>query len=251
MNTVSLNDLQPFFLTRNMIAKKKQTIRPYKLDTLFWCYFILKHGQSRYEYIQHTITIVVEKQYKITLVEELRSPELREKIKNCKLATIQHLEGVLANDNVIDLATFFTLCFIYDIQVFYFKDRCYYNSLPGRLDWIDNVDTSIDDDNDDGVFINSENTIEYEEETDYDFKTIKILKHNCGTKYYLVEKNILDIDWKHSYKISNLNKPLRAESYYTVADLRELANKFNLDHTGKKKKELYTLVQSFVKIDII
>jgi hypothetical protein len=159
MNTVSLNDLQPFFLTRNMIAKKKQTIRPYKLDTLFWCYFILKHGQSRYEYIQHTITIVVEKQYKITLVEELRSPELREKIKNCKLATIQHLEGVLANDNVIDLATFFTLCFIYDIQVFYFKDRCYYNSLPGRLDWIDNVDTSIDDDNDDGVFINSENTI--------------------------------------------------------------------------------------------
>ena len=219
---------------------------------MFWCYFILKNGQSRYDSIMNTITIVVEKQHKITLVEELRSPELREKIKNCKFATIQHLEGVLANEPVIDLATFFTLCFIYDIQVFYFKDRCYYTSLPDRLEWLSQATPSReDDDNDDGVFINSANTIDYEEDADYDFKKINILKHNGGTKYYLVEKNVLDIDWEHSYKITNLNKPLRAESYYTVADLRELANKLNLDHTGKKKKELYTLVQSFVKIDII
>ena len=249
MNSATLNDLQPFFLTRNMIAKKKQIIRPYKLDTLFWCYFILKNGQSRYDSIAHNITIVLEKQHKITLVEELRSPELREKIKNCKLATIQHLEGVLANDPVIDLATFFTLCFIYDIQVFYFKDRCFYTSLPDRLEWITN--SREEDDNDDGVFINSANTIEYEEDADYDFKKIKILKHTGGTKYYLIEQNILEIDWEHCYKITNLNKPLRAESYYTVSDLREIANKLNLDHTGKKKKEIYTLVQSFVKIDII
>jgi hypothetical protein len=242
--------LQPFFLTKQMFVKKSQRIKPIEKDTLFWCYYILKNGQSKYEQIQHGcggISYVKERQLKIQLVEELRGETPRNKLKLCKLTSIDHIEDQLGNEKVIDLVTFFSLCFIDDIEVFYFKNKCYYKTLKDELPWMseDTKKESAD------IFekIYDRNGTGYEDD-DYDFSVINILKQTQG-KYWIEETNVLDIDWTTCYHINNINKPLKAVSSYTAPQIKELAQKFGIDFKGKKKQEIYDLVKSFVKIDII
>lgn len=248
-----VSELQPFFLTKQMFVKKSQRIKPIEKDSLFWCYYILKYGQSKYE--QHTcgcggISYVKERQLKIQLVEELRGEILRSKLKQCKLGSIDHIEDKLANEQTIDLITFFSLCFLNDIQVVYFKGKCYYKTLKESLPWLE-VESGVEDSR------LSTNTFEpfYDRngtgyDDDFDFTTVYCLKQTHG-KYWIEESNVLDIDWATCYHIENINKPLKAVSAYTAPQLKELAQRFEIQILGKKKQEIYDLVKSFIKIDII
>jgi hypothetical protein len=255
-------NLQPFFLTTNAFVKKSQSIKPSQSDTLFWCYYILKNGHSAYEQLFQcdgengsVITYVREKQIKIKLVEELRNPIMRNKLKLCKLCSIDHVEDLLANEKTIDLATFFSLCFIADIQLFYFKNSCYCKTIPGELPWMngdrgggasskrEEEDVSIFDD------IYDRYGTGYDED-DYDFATIRVLKQTAG-KYWIEIQNVLDIEWSQCYHIENVNKPLKGVSSYTAAQIKELAKRFGIEVKGKNKQELYDQVKSNIKIDII
>jgi hypothetical protein len=251
-NTITstlITELQPFFLTKQMFVKKSQRIKPREKDTLFWCYYILKNGQSKYEQQQHGcggISYVKERQIKIQLVEELRGETLHNKLKLCKLCSIDHIEDQLGNEKAIDLVTFFSLCFIDDIEVFYFKNKCYYKTLKDELPWINEETKKENTDIFEKIY--DRNGTGYDE--DYDFSVINILKQTQG-KYWIEETNVLDIDWSTCYHINNVNKPLKAVSSYTSPQIKELAQKFGIDFKGKKKQEIYDLVKSFVKIDII
>jgi hypothetical protein len=232
-----------------MFVKKSQRIKPREKDTLFWCYYILKNGQSKYEQQQHGcggISYVKERQIKIQLVEELRGETLHNKLKLCKLCSIDHIEDQLGNEKAIDLVTFFSLCFIDDIEVFYFKNKCYYKTLKDELPWINEETKKENTDIFEKIY--DRNGTGYDE--DYDFSVINILKQTQG-KYWIEETNVLDIDWSTCYHINNVNKPLKAVSSYTSPQIKELAQKFGIDFKGKKKQEIYDLVKSFVKIDII
>ncbi len=251
-------ELQPFFLTKQMFVKKSKQIKPNQKDTLFWCYYILKHGQSKYEqqFKCGGISYVTEKQLKIALVEELRGEVVRSKLKMCKLASIDHVEDQLANETVIDMVTFFSLCFIDNIQVFYFKGKCYYQTLKEALPWAPTApcgrvgygaemgESIVDFD----TIYDAEGT-GYDED-DFDFSSVWILQQTRG-RYWIEETNVLEVDWAGCYHIENVNKPLRAVSAYTAPQLKDLAARFGLDVVGKKKQEVYDIVKSFVKIDLI
>lgn len=248
-----ITDLQAFFLTKQMFVKKSQQIKPTQKDSLFWCYYILKNGQSSYEKLLYSgdISYVKERQIKIELVEQLRAEVLRNKLKLCKLSSIDHIENQLANEQTIDLATFFSLCFLDNIQVFYFKNKCFYKTLKEDLPWMASATTNTIPPTHLDLFetIYDRDGTGYDED-DYDFATIHLLKTTAG-KYWIEECPVLDIDWNTSYHIENVNKPLRAISAYTAQQLKELANNFGIAFKGKKKQEVYDLVKSFVKIDII
>lgn len=252
-----ISDLQPFFLTNTCIVKKSQIINPTQSDTLFWCYYILHNGLCSYEQLFQCggISYVREKQIKIQLVEKLRDPILRNKLKQCKLCSVDHLEDQLANEQRIDLATFFSLCFIFDIQVFYFKNNCYCTTLPESLPWMNdtkNVAHSNEVEADiDTLFdtIYDRDGTGYDED-DYDFETINVLKQTSG-KYWIDQQNVLDTNWNKCYHIENVNKPLKGVSSYNAAQIKELAKKFGIEIKGKNKQELYDAVKLIVKIDII
>jgi hypothetical protein len=246
-----ITGLQPFFLTKQMFVKKSQKIKPIEKDSLFWCYYILKNGQSKYEQLQHGshgISYVKERQLKIQLVEELRGEILRNKLKLCKLGSIDHIEDQLGNEQTIDLITFFSLCFIDNIEVFYFKNKCYYKTLKEDPDWMSPKEKEKEPAADLFETIYDRNGTGYDD--DYDFSVINLLKQTQG-KYWIEETNVLDIDWSSCYHINNINKPLKAASAYTATQIKELAQKFGIDSKGKKKQEIYDLVKSFVKIDLI
>ena len=252
-----ITELQPFFLTKQMVVKKSKSIKPLQRDSLFWCYYILKNGHSSYEQISsyENIPYVKEKQMKIQIVEKLRDSLERNKLKQIKLCSIDHIENQLANENTIDLSTFFSLCFVDNIQVFYFKGKCYYTSLPEKYSWMSNEPfeenkmktRECDETSFESIYHPDGNG---EEDDDYDFSTIHILKQTSG-KYWMEETNISDIDWEKCYRIKNIAKPINAVSAYTAPQIKEMASMFGLEISGKKKQEIYDQLKSFIKIDII
>jgi len=107
--------------------KPKDTIfEPREKDSLFWCFYIIKHGQTAYDMLDHRI-FVVEKKLKIGYVEKIRND--KEQIKLHKFATLTHLESNLANDDRIDLPTFLSLCVIENLNVNIVKKRTYFELL--------------------------------------------------------------------------------------------------------------------------
>lgn len=244
-----ITELQPFFLTKQMVVKKSKAISPKQKDTLFWCFFILKQGHSSYEQLfnNDTISYVKEKQLKIQLVEELRDNSIRSKLKQIKLVSIDHIENQLANETTIDLATFFSLCYINNIQIFYFKNKCYYTSLPETYTWMNTTQQDVD--NSFESIYKPNGSVEDEDGDDFDFETIFILKQTNG-KYWMDEINVSDIDWETCYRIKNIAKPINAISAYTAAQIKEMASMFGIEVSGKKKQEIYDQLKSFIKIDI-
>jgi hypothetical protein len=72
------------------------------------------------------INIVFEKKLKIDYVEKIRKE--KQIVKLYKFATLTHLENQLANEEKIDLNTFFTLCAIENINVLYVCKKTYFGT---------------------------------------------------------------------------------------------------------------------------
>lgn len=269
---------QPFFLTNMDIVKKAERIKPNQADSLFWCYYILKHGRSAYEQqvpCGGSIGFVKEKQQKITLVEQLRNPLFRNKLKQSKLCSIEHLEDQLANQATIDLATFFTLCYLFDLPVLYFQNHCYYHSLPEALPWLCQITDAEETtasaaasaaastsataegprDREGGGGLGGEPFYDphgtgYDDGEDFDFLSVFVLRQTNGA-YWIQPTNVFDIDWNRWHRIENVKKPLKAISAYTAGQLKQMAKKVGIEVAGKNKQEIYDCVKLFFKIDII
>jgi hypothetical protein len=205
------------------------------------------------------MSYVREKQHKIQLVEEMRDPILRNKLKQCKLCALDHIETQLANEATIDLATFFSLCFLFDIQLFYFNHRCYYQTIPEEVPWKIKAKAKTSGAEADGPdreekqpdlfdLIYDPHGTGYDED-DYDFATIQILRQTSGS-YWIEPTNVLDIDWNRCYQITNIKKPLKAISSYTAPQLLEIARIFDIDCNRKNKQEIYDRLQSILTLDI-
>lgn len=99
---------------------------PREKDSLFWCFYIMKHGQTAYDMLDHR-NFVVEKKLKIEYVEKIRND--KQQIKLHKFTTLTHLESNLANDDRIDLPTFLSLCVFENLNVNVVKKRTYFELL--------------------------------------------------------------------------------------------------------------------------
>lgn len=181
---------------------------PSEKDTLFWCFFIMKHGDTHYEMLDNK-NIIVEKRNKIEYVEKIRKD--KQLIKTYKFVTLTNLENNLANEDKLNIGTFLSLCVFENINVLYIKNKTYYELL-----------------------MNDEPTI--------------FIVYQVENNKYGVEQSVIanTDDIKNTlYKIDNVDKPIKPFSAYKLQDLIDIAIKLGFEITNKtsnkskNKKELY------------
>ena len=202
------------------IIKKPSIFIPREQDTLFWCYYIIKNGDIKYETLSNRNTLTT-KQIKIDYVSKIR--ENKQIVKTYKFDTITNIESNLANDNSINIKTIMTLSAIDNINLIFVSGKTYFEFL-----------------------INDTTEIYIIREIEVQSKYMKKYGFEIATSETLDE--IRDT----LYKIETIDKPIKALSSYKVQDLITIANKLAIQtinkDTGKHKtkNELYeSLIQYF------
>jgi len=181
---------------------------PSEKDSLFWCFFIMKHGDTHYEMLDNR-NIIVEKRNKIEYIEKIRKD--KQLIKTYKFTTLTNLENNLANEDKLNIGTFLSLCVFENLNVLYIKNKTYYELLMN------------------------------------DEPTIFIVYQMQNNKYGIEQSVIANTnDIKNTlYKIDSVDKPIKPFSAYKLQDLIDIAIKLGFEITNKtsnkakNKKELY------------
>ena len=214
-NRLENNLTKPIKIFEKNIKERMNIFSPKQKDTLFWCFYILKYGEQTYEMLEN-INIVLEKKLKIDYVEKIRKE--KQIVKSYKFATLTHLENQLANEEKIDLNTFFTLCVIENINVLYVCKKTYFELLM----------------NDDKVHI------------------IHRLDNYSKYGYEGIEQPKLELYRSTLFKVDCVEKPVKSISSYKVSELVEFCTKLGIDicvkdtNKNKSKKDLYeSLIQYF------
>lgn len=217
MNEQKMNELK---MNKQKINEQEKLCIPLQEDTLFWCYFIIKNGDTAYE-ILHSKNSLVAKQLKIDLVSIIRKN--KDLLKIYKFDTITNIENNLANDNFLNIKTFMALCAIANINIIYVKKNTYFESFMN--------DTSI-------VYIVKEELTHSKYNKKYGFQIAS-------------EENIHTIRTT-LYKLDKLDKVIKAMSGYKVEELVQICSKLAIDYINKdngktkSKKDLYeTIIQYF------
>ena len=187
---------------------------PREKDTLFWCFYVMKHKDIKYEMLEYK-NILTEKKLKIEYIEKIRKE--KQTVKTYKFATLTHVENNLANENQLDVKTFLTLCAVENLNVLFVKNKTYYELLMN--------DTN-------------------------DLHCVHLLQNYK----YGYEINPIGAEQMKTtlYKLDNIDKPIKAMSGYKLSELIEICTKLAIDVTNKEtnkskgKKELYeAIVQYF------
>ena len=215
-NTNNSNKLNKINRLNNFVNKEKSnTLIPTQKDTLFWCFYILKYGETNYEMLKN-INIVFEKKIKIEYVEKIRKE--KQIVKSYKFATLTHLENQLANEEKIDLNTFLILCVLENINVLYVYKKMYFELLM----------------NDDKIHI------------------IHRLDNYSKYGYEGIDQHKIELYRSTLFKIYNVEKPVKSISSYKVSELIEFCDKLGIEilikdtNKNKSKKDLYeSLIQYF------
>ena len=192
-----------------------ETFFPRESDSLFWSFYIIKHGQDAYESLGK-INIVIERKIKIDYIERFR--EGKQVLKTYKCAPLNHLENTLLNEKQIDIKTLIALCVLEGISFMYIYKNTYF-----------------------------EMNIEADETT----QISAIVKMDLPTRYG--SKIVADVQTIRAsfYKIDNMNKPLKSMSAYKLEELVIFCEKLGVNmkpEEGKKvsKKSFYEgLIQYF------
>jgi len=195
---------------------KSHIFYPRENDTLFWCYFIIKNGDIKYETMNNK-NLVITKQMKIELVNKIR--ENKQTVKTYKFDTISNIESNLANDNIINIKTILSLCAIDKINIIFITKNTYYELLMN------------------------------DKESIYIIRELQS-QNNYNKKYgfEVANNNVLEQIRNTLYKIDNPDKPIKAVSSYKVNELIEIANKLAIETTNKEtgknksKNDLYELI---------
>jgi hypothetical protein len=169
----------------------------------------LKYGFSAFEYPSNT-SFVNEKKEKFQFIESLR--QKKELLKSNKIKKIKEdIEDELANKEKIGMKTFVSLCLAEDINIlFIHKRKCYQqiNNLDGPIHIVHQVDKPY---------------VKY----GFEFDCSKEKVESYTKNYFFWE---------------NVEKPLKAISYYKIKELQDLCKKLEIDCSDKNKKDMYELL---------
>ena len=210
------------------VKEKNNIFIPYEQDKLFWCFYILKNGHSKYETL-YSKNDVIARQIKIEYIDIIRKN--KQTIKTYKFDTISNIENNLANEKNLNIKTFLSMCAIENINILFINKKTCYEL------YMNDTET---------VFIVSALTNNFNKSNN-DFKSYLI---NYGFESTSIDnaKNIAET----LYKIDNIEKPIKAVSSYKVCDLIEICEKLAIDTKNlqtsktKTKKELYdSIIQHF------
>ncbi len=216
---------------RNKVDKRRveTTFQPRQHDTMFWCFFIILRGFDAYELVK-TTPFKTEKEFKISSVELLR--QNADQLKTLKLK-LGDIENELVNESKITLSGLRALCLVHKVSIFYVSGRTYcefYHATESSEEGISN-EISVEY-NSSGTIVydksDNKSSIRYENKDDYKDK----IKKSC-------------------WCIENPQKPMKAISGYTLAELQAICVRLGVQTIrtdGKKenKKALYEAIMSNV-----
>jgi len=213
----------PSLISSPKMVKLESIYKQKKKDSLFWCFYIIKYGISKYEMEIGNQYFVIEKQEKIKYIELLRENKNKDLLKNHKIKPLTLLEDDLANQDRISIKTFFALCIIENINIILIDKRKLYESITTD-------DTKIH-----VVHRNSE-TYEHHIELD-------------------VLPEIINTYRELYYKMPSFDVSLKSIASYKLEELLELCKKFNINTNNKStqnndnksikkvtKKDIYELL---------
>ena len=217
------------FVVKTMDKSQKQNqdnniYKPLKKDSLFWCFYILKHGFSKYEMEVGSQYFTIEKNEKFRYIELLRSKESKDLLKINKIKPLSELEDDLANKDKISVKTFFALCIVEKMNILLVNGRKIYQSM-----------------NNDSPLIN-------------------VIHRNSESFEHHIELNISNesiSNYKDNYyNVVGFDNILKSMSSYKVDELLDLCKKLNIssptesvmESNGTKakkktsKKDIYELL---------
>jgi hypothetical protein len=184
---------------------KKATDNIYKLyqtDSLFWCFYILKYGLSKYEMEVGNQHFTIEKAEKFKYIEILRKN--KDVLKINKIKPLSELENDLANNQRISIKTFFALCIIEKINILLVDKRKIYESITA---------------DDSKMNVVHRNRISFEHYIEFDIPDDKLT---------LLRETY--------YKVQGFDSGLKSMTSYKSDELLELCKKLDIDVSNIKAK---------------
>ena len=220
-NNKTYNNNKTYLQTEKLQTEKKNTLFiPNQHDSLFWCFYVMKQGDLKYETLPNKNSLVA-KQIKIELVSTIRKN--KDLIKTYKFDTKSNIESNLANDNNINSKTFLSLCAVENMNVIYISKKTYYELLMN--------DSNV-------IYIVHEIPAQSKYYNKYGFE--------------MATEESLNTIRNSLYKIENICKPIKSASSYKVQELIEICTKLAIEtinkETGKtkSKNDLYeSIIQHF------
>ena len=218
--TVTVEIKKPTLTVEKTNIKKRsinENYKPKQIDSLFWCFYILKYGYSNYEMEIYNKYFVVEKAEKFKYIELIRSKKAILKIH--KIKPLTEIEDELANKERISVKTFFALCIMENINVLLVDNRKYFELL------------CIDIDSKHPINIIHRNSKTYEHYIELNNSTENVQKYRDTY-----------------YKMSSFETSLKSMSAYKLEELIDMCNKLaikivnNEDEKKKTKKDIYELL---------
>lgn len=114
-----------------------------KNDLLFWTIYKIVNETDDSELDEKANGFVLEKEFKIKCIEDLR--KIKSKLKIYKLS-LSEVENQLLNEKTINLTAFFALALLFNLNIFYVWDNKYYEFNccgDGKQYIIKNVNNNI------------------------------------------------------------------------------------------------------------
>lgn len=183
---------------------------PKQRDSLFWCFYIAKHGLHNFRFIKNFF--IEENAFKISSVELSRKEKAQIKAFKVKIILF---ESQLVLEKKISFEMLQGLCILYKVNILLVRKRCYIDLcyFPENPKYI------------------------IEEERRSSGPLIYKIKSDTNINDETKIRNEL---WKQE----SINKPLRAISAYKSSDLQEICKRLqinivNAHGKNKTKPELY------------
>lgn len=200
--------------TENLVCDDYFT--PKQSDSLFWCFYILCKGYNSYEYETNYFT--AEQQFKVQTVEKVKRGDNKQILKDNKISKKCLESGVMGT---ITPKILHALSLFYGINIFYIHKNTYYDMTINA-----EKPTSI---------------IRYNAETNnYSVglatglcMSVSSNQTNAAPHFCEYIEKIKESHWK----LETLDKPLRAITSYSIAELVNICNKFDISITNESNKK--------------
>jgi hypothetical protein len=111
----------------NNVLSKENIYKVKHKDTLFWCFYILKYGISKYEIDSDKYFFTIEKEEKYKYISNIRTN--KELLKKNGVKGLTDIENDLGFQSDISIKTFIVLCIIENINIFLVDNRKYYELI--------------------------------------------------------------------------------------------------------------------------
>jgi hypothetical protein len=197
-----------------MSRQKERFFFPKENDQLFWLFYLLQNGDTKYEIID-TSKFLTEKEEKMKCIDILRMN--KKQLSTYKIKGLKDtVEDDLVNSKKIDIKTFFALCITHNMNIMYIHKQKY-----------------------------------YELNCDPDDNNLPIVVHRIDTPSlkYGYELNMtqekIDKYRKTYYSSYSLSSPLKCASSYKVGELKDICKQVQIEEdiiSNKTKPQLYQLL---------